>query len=182
MTTGYNTKLTNFTAMPSTSGLHQCIDAAIPSATRTVMRKNILEWLNDDAPSELLPKILSFRGSRKLNAPVGDNMAFGRNLAIGRNLVIGRNSAFGRIMAIGHNKLILVFHRNKLIEPNDADPPNLIVEYSIMEPALAIHRFIGFAGFVSFVDFVGFVDFIGFIGPFQLIVICNWWTEIFLIF
>ena len=31
-------------------------------------RKNVLEWMSDDAPSELLPKILSFCGSRKLNA------------------------------------------------------------------------------------------------------------------
>jgi hypothetical protein len=53
---------------------------------------------------------------------------------VGRNLVIGRNSVFSRIMAIGHNELIeliLVFRLNKLIEPNDADPPNLCVEYSI---------------------------------------------------
>ena len=30
--------------------------------------KNVLEWMSDDAPSELLPRILSFCGSRQLNA------------------------------------------------------------------------------------------------------------------
>lgn len=30
--------------------------------------KNVLEWINDDAPSEIMLRILSFCGSRKLNA------------------------------------------------------------------------------------------------------------------
>ena len=30
--------------------------------------KNVLEWMNDDAPSEIMLRILSFCGSRKLNA------------------------------------------------------------------------------------------------------------------
>ena len=30
--------------------------------------KNVLEWMKDDAPPELLPKLLSFCGSRQMNA------------------------------------------------------------------------------------------------------------------
>lgn len=56
MTAGCNGMPANFTATTSTSSSHQRA------------RKNVLEWMNDDAPSELLPKILSFCGSRKLNA------------------------------------------------------------------------------------------------------------------
>ena len=64
MTPGCDGKPANFTAATSTSGSHQ----RIRPATCNTARKNVLEWLNDDAPSELLPKILSFCGSRKLNA------------------------------------------------------------------------------------------------------------------
>ena len=32
------------------------------------MGKNILEWMQQDAPPELLPKLLSFVGSRKMAA------------------------------------------------------------------------------------------------------------------
>jgi len=32
------------------------------------MIKNVLQWMKDDAPPELLPRILSFCGSRRLNA------------------------------------------------------------------------------------------------------------------
>lgn len=64
MTAGCNGKPANFTATTSTSSSHQ----RIRPATSNPARNNVLEWMNDDAPSELLPKILSFCGSRKLNA------------------------------------------------------------------------------------------------------------------
>lgn len=36
--------------------------------TSAAPTKNVLEWMRDDAPPELLPKLLSFCGSRKMNA------------------------------------------------------------------------------------------------------------------
>jgi len=80
MKTGHNnnyatpTRLLTMTAPSSTSGSklhHQKANTLLLSASpRTIAlgKKNVLEWLDDDAPSELLPKILSFCGSRKMHA------------------------------------------------------------------------------------------------------------------
>ena len=77
--TGHNnhatpTRLLAMTAPSSTSGSklhHQKANTLLLSASpRTIAlgKKNVLELLDDDAPSELLPKILSFCGSRKMHA------------------------------------------------------------------------------------------------------------------
>ena len=51
----------------SASNLHHSM--ALPSPRTVALgKKNVLEWLDDDVPSELLPRILSFCGSRKLHA------------------------------------------------------------------------------------------------------------------
>lgn len=79
MKTGHNnhatpTRLLTMTAPSSTSGSklhHQKANTLLLLASpRTIAlgKKNVLEWLDDDAPSELLPKILSFCGSRKMHA------------------------------------------------------------------------------------------------------------------
>lgn len=51
----------------STTNLHRSMTLPSPRTVALEM-KNVLEWLDDDAPSELLPRILSFCGSRKLHA------------------------------------------------------------------------------------------------------------------
>ncbi|KAL7540965.1 hypothetical protein ACHAXR_010524 [Thalassiosira sp. AJA248-18] len=43
-------------------------DMAASSVAATTTTKNVLEWMKDDAPPELLLKLLSFCGSRKMNA------------------------------------------------------------------------------------------------------------------
>jgi hypothetical protein len=43
------------------------IDDAVAGG-RSVMTKNVLQWMKDDAPPELLPRILSYCGSRRLTA------------------------------------------------------------------------------------------------------------------
>jgi hypothetical protein len=68
------TQLLTMTVPSSTSSSklhHQKANTLLLSASpRTIAlgKKNVLEWLDDDAPSELLPKILSFCGSRKMHA------------------------------------------------------------------------------------------------------------------
>ena len=59
MTTEYNSKPASLAEPTSTSESRRSCNAT---------GKNVLEWMSYDAPSELLPKILSFCGSRQLNA------------------------------------------------------------------------------------------------------------------
>lgn len=46
------------------------VDTSVVASTTvtTTNNKNVLEWMTNDAPPELLPKLLSFCGSRKMNA------------------------------------------------------------------------------------------------------------------
>jgi hypothetical protein len=44
------------------------IDDVVAAGGRSIMTKNVLQWMKDDAPPELLPRILSFCGSRRLTA------------------------------------------------------------------------------------------------------------------
>lgn len=44
------------------------LNVAMTRPVKTLDAINVLEWLQTDAPAELLPKILSFCGSRKANA------------------------------------------------------------------------------------------------------------------
>jgi hypothetical protein len=72
MKTGHNnhatpTRLLTMTAPSSTSKASTLLLSASPR-TIALGKRNVLEWLDDDAPSELLPKILSFCGSRKMHA------------------------------------------------------------------------------------------------------------------
>lgn len=61
--------MTNAPSSTSSNSLHHQ-KLILLSSPRTIAlgKKNVLEWLDDDAPSELLPKILSFCGSRKMHA------------------------------------------------------------------------------------------------------------------
>ena len=43
-----------------------CALATVPQ--QQLRQKNVLEWMKEDAPPELLPKLLSFCGSRQMNA------------------------------------------------------------------------------------------------------------------
>lgn len=71
--TGYNnyatpTRLLMMTGVPSSTKNANALLLSQSPWTVALGKKNVLEWLDDDAPSELLPKILSFCGSRKMHA------------------------------------------------------------------------------------------------------------------
>jgi hypothetical protein len=73
MKTGYNNYATPTRLLMTTTGAPSSMSSSkllLSASPRTIALglKNVLEWLDDDAPSELLPKILSFCGSRKMHA------------------------------------------------------------------------------------------------------------------